>query len=57
MAVGSSSMSNLGNDYYTQNLYDINSYKKVLDKGELPCFRGLKLSEDDKIKAKMLLNK
>ncbi len=50
VAVGSSSMSNLGNDYYTQNLYDINSYKKVLDKGELPCFRGLKLNEDDKIR-------
>ena len=50
VAVGSSSMSNLGNDYYMQNLYDINSYKKVLDKGELPCFRGLMLNEDDKIR-------
>jgi len=50
IAVGSSSMSNLGNDYYVQNFYEISSYKKALDKGLLPCFRGLKLSEDDKIR-------
>ena len=29
-------MSNLGNDYYVQNFYDIPSYKKALDKGHLP---------------------
>ena len=50
IAVGSSSMSNLGNDYYTQNFYDIPSYKKALDKGLLPSFRGLKLNLDDKIR-------
>jgi oxygen-independent coproporphyrinogen-3 oxidase len=50
IAVGSSSMSNLGNDYYVQNFYDIKSYKKALDKGLLPAFRGLKLSDDDKIR-------
>ncbi len=50
IAVGSSSMSNLGNDYYVQNFYDIPSYKKALDKGLLPAFRGLELSEDDKIR-------
>ncbi len=50
IAVGSSSMSNLGNDYYVQNFYDIPSYKKALDKNLLPCFRGMKLSEDDKIR-------
>ncbi len=50
IAVGSSSMSNLGNDYYVQNFYDILSYKKALDKGLLPAFRGLKLTEDDKIR-------
>ena len=50
IAVGSSSMSNLGNDYYVQNFYDINSYQKALDKNLLPSFRGLKLSEDDKIR-------
>ena len=50
IAVGSSSMSNLGNDYYVQNFYDISSYKKALDKGLLPAFRGLELSKDDKIR-------
>jgi len=50
IAVGSSSMSNLGNDYYVQNFYDILSYKKALDKGLLPSFRGIKLSKDDKIR-------
>ena len=50
IAVGSSSMSNLGNDYYVQNFYDIVSYKKALDKNLLPSFRGKKLSIDDKIR-------
>ena len=47
IAVGSSSMSNLGNDYYSQNFYDLISYKKALDKGNMPAFRGMKLSDDD----------
>ena len=43
-------MSNLGNDYYVQNFYDLPSYRKALDKNMLPCFRGMKLLEDDKIR-------
>ena len=50
IAVGSSSMSNLGNDYYVQNFYDISSYKKALDQNLLPSFRGLRLNDDDKIR-------
>ena len=50
IAVGSSSLSNLGNDYYVQNFYDLPSYRKSLDKNMLPCFRGMKLLEDDKIR-------
>lgn len=50
VAVGSSSMSNLGNDYYVQNFYDLPSYKKALDANRLPSFRGFKLNEDDKIR-------
>ncbi len=50
IAVGSSSKSNLGNDYYAQNVYDIASYKKFLDKGKFPIFRGMKLSKDDQIR-------
>jgi oxygen-independent coproporphyrinogen-3 oxidase len=50
VAVGSSSKSNLGDDYYAQNFYDLKSYKKYLNKGEFPTFRGMKLSKDDKIR-------
>jgi oxygen-independent coproporphyrinogen-3 oxidase len=50
VAVGSSSKSNLGDDYYSQSYYDLPAYKKCLDKGELPTFRGMKLSKDDKIR-------
>jgi len=50
IAVGSSSKINLGDDYYAQNFYDITSYKKCLDKGKFPIFRGMKLSKDDQIR-------
>ena len=50
IAVGSSSMSNLGDCHYAQNFYDLESYKKCLDEGKLPTFRGMSLSEDDKIR-------
>ena len=50
IAVGSSATSNLGDDYYSQNFYDITSYKKFLDQGKLPTFRGMKLSKDDQIR-------
>jgi oxygen-independent coproporphyrinogen-3 oxidase len=50
IAVGSSATSNLGDDYYSQNFYDITTYKKCIDKGKLPTFRGMKLSKDDQIR-------
>jgi oxygen-independent coproporphyrinogen-3 oxidase len=50
VAVGSSAKGNMGNDYYSQSYYDLPSYKKRLDKGEFPTFRGMKLSKDDKIR-------
>jgi len=50
IAVGSSAKSNLGDDYYAQNFYDIATYKKSLDKGKFPIFRGMKLSKDDQIR-------
>ena len=33
-----------------QNFYDLKSYKKSLEQGNLPTFRGMKLSEDDKVR-------
>ena len=50
VGIGSSATSNLGDDYYAQNFYDISHYKKALDKGVLPIFRGMRLSNDDKIR-------
>lgn len=50
LAVGSSSMSNFGQDYYFQNFYDISTYQKCIASGEFPIFRGMKLSDDDKIR-------
>jgi oxygen-independent coproporphyrinogen III oxidase len=50
IAVGSSAKGNLGDDYYSQSYYDLPSYRKCLDKGMLPTFRGMKLSKDDKIR-------
>ena len=50
VAVGSSAKGNLGDDYYSQSYYDLPSYRKSLDRGMLPIFRGIKLSKDDKIR-------
>ncbi len=50
LGVGSSSKSNLGDDYYAQNVYDVAKYKKLLDSNLLPIFRGMKLSKDDQIR-------
>lgn len=50
IAVGSSAKGNLGDDYYSQSYYDLPSYKKCLDKGKFPTFRGMKLSKDDQIR-------
>lgn len=50
VGVGSSTKGNLGDEYYSQNLYDLPSYKKCLDKKMFPIFRGMKLSTDDKIR-------
>ncbi len=50
VGVGSSTKGNMGDEYYSQNVYDLNSYKKCIDKNIFPTFRGLKLSKDDKIR-------
>ena len=50
LGVGSSSMSNFGQDYYFQNFYDIPTYQKCVAEGNFAIFRGMKLSEDDQIR-------
>ena len=36
-----------GVDYYAQNFKDLPNWEKAIDAGELPVFKGYKLSEDD----------
>ena len=50
IGVGSSTKGNLGDEYYSQSYYDLTTYKKCIDKGIFPTFRGMKLSKDDKIR-------
>lgn len=50
IAIGSSAKSSLGMDYYAQNYYSLNLYKECLNKGNLPIYRGTKLTKDDKIR-------
>jgi oxygen-independent coproporphyrinogen-3 oxidase len=44
-----------GERYYIQNLKDMKSYEKALENGELPIFRGVKLSDDDKIRKDVIM--
>lgn len=39
-----------GVDYYAQNFKDLKQYEEALDKGELPIFKGYKLSADDQLR-------
>ena len=50
VGVGTSTKGNLGDEYYHQNHYDLKAYKKCLDNEMFPICRGMKLSEDDKIR-------
>lgn len=54
VAVGSSAHGCLGNDYYMQNFYELNKYREAIDNGQLPIYRGLKLSDDDKIRQNVI---
>ena len=50
VAVGSSSKSNFGDEYYSQNYYDLKSYKNSLKEKQFPILRGMKLKKDDQIR-------
>jgi len=50
VAVGSSAHGALGDDYYYQNYYEHDLYQGALDKGEFPVYRGMKLSDEDKLR-------
>ena len=46
IGIGVTSIGN-GVDYYAQNFKDLKQYEASLDSGNLPIFKGYKLSEDD----------
>ena len=49
IGIGVTSIGN-GVDYYAQNFKKLNEYEEALDKGELPVFKGYKLSADDQLR-------
>jgi len=44
-----------GERYYIQNLKDMKSYEESISQGKLPIFRGVKLSDDDKIRKDVIM--
>ena len=44
-----------GVDYYAQNYKDLKQYEEALDKGELPTFKGYKLSADDQLRQYVIM--
>ena len=54
VAIGSSGHGCLGDDYYFQNYYEQDLYKKSLSQNEFPIYRGLKLDQDDKIRRNVI---
>ena len=46
IGIGVTSIGN-GVDYYAQNFKDLKQYEETIDSGNLPVFKGYRLSEDD----------
>lgn len=44
-----------GPSYYAQNFKDMPSYEKAIDEGKLPFWRGVELSEDDRIRKSVIM--
>ena len=49
IGIGLTSIGN-GVDYYAQNFKDLESWEKALDNGDLPVFKGYRLSADDQLR-------
>jgi len=49
IGIGLTSIGN-GVDYYAQNFKDIPTYEEALDNGDLPVFKGYRLSDDDQLR-------
>ncbi|WP_353661912.1 oxygen-independent coproporphyrinogen III oxidase [Hydrogenimonas sp. SS33] len=45
-----------GEDYYAQNFKDMEPYEEAIDAGKLPFWRGVELSEDDRIRKAVIMD-
>lgn len=53
VGLGVSAISHIG-DSYSQNPRDIDTWQAALDEGRLPVFRGMRLDEDDQLRADLI---
>ncbi|MDR2153179.1 MAG: oxygen-independent coproporphyrinogen III oxidase [Helicobacteraceae bacterium] len=45
-----------GADFYSQNFRDLNDYEKAIDEGKAPIFRGAQLSDDDRLRKRIIFS-
>ncbi|MBI2118329.1 MAG: oxygen-independent coproporphyrinogen III oxidase [Elusimicrobia bacterium] len=50
IGIGVHSYSRLGENFYTQNAYELEEYEFLVHQGKFPVFRGHKLNQDDVIR-------
>ncbi|NZA28541.1 oxygen-independent coproporphyrinogen III oxidase [Luteimonas sp. SJ-92] len=53
VGLGVSAISHIG-DSFSQNPRDLPSWQRALDEGRLPVFRGMRLTEDDQLRADLI---
>lgn len=54
IAVGSSAHGVLNDDFYYQNYYEQNLYRKAIEEKRFPIYRGIKLNKDDVIRREVI---
>jgi len=54
IGIGVTSIGN-GVDYYAQNFKDLKQYEAAIDNGDLPIFKGYKLSDDDILRQHVIM--
>ncbi len=54
LGIGLTSISE-GEDFYSQNFKEMESYESAIDGGHLPTHRGVRLNEDDKIRKALIM--
>lgn len=53
VGMGMTSIGSVGN-CYAQNVRELDAYYEIIDKGQLPVFRGVKLSRDDELRRSVI---